>query len=121
MLRTPAAGTGIRPAVRPAVKQTETRRTCWPKVPHFRAPASPTSSRIRSDVRNCWCRRRVNAVSYTGSTAVAGRSLRRRATLKRLSLELGGKTPMIVFDDADLETAVGTIVAGSPRSRDSSA
>ncbi len=55
----------------------------------------------------------VNAVSYTGSTAV-GRQIMADggATLKRLSLELGGKTPMIVFDDADLETAVGTIVAG---------
>ncbi|MBM4588931.1 aldehyde dehydrogenase family protein [Rhodococcus hoagii] len=55
----------------------------------------------------------VNAVSYTGSTAV-GRQIMAAggATLKRLSLELGGKTPMIVFDDADLKTAVGTIVAG---------
>ncbi|MDH6284092.1 aldehyde dehydrogenase family protein [Prescottella agglutinans] len=55
----------------------------------------------------------VNAVSYTGSTAV-GRQIMAAggATLKRLSLELGGKTPMIVFDDADLDAAVGTIVAG---------
>lgn len=55
----------------------------------------------------------VNAVSYTGSTAV-GRQIMAAggATLKRLSLELGGKTPMIVFDDADLHAAVGTIVAG---------
>ncbi|MGC0365152.1 betaine-aldehyde dehydrogenase [Rhodococcus sp. 27YEA15] len=55
----------------------------------------------------------VNAVSYTGSTVV-GRQIMADggATLKRLSLELGGKTPMIVFDDADIEAAVGTIVAG---------
>jgi betaine-aldehyde dehydrogenase len=55
----------------------------------------------------------VAALSYTGSTTV-GRQIMADAgaTLKRLSLELGGKTPMIVFDDADLDRAVGTIVAG---------
>lgn len=55
----------------------------------------------------------VRALSYTGSTHV-GREIMKNAgaTLKRLSLELGGKTPMIVFDDADLEAAIGTIVAG---------
>lgn len=53
------------------------------------------------------------AISYTGSTGV-GRQIMRDAgsQLKRLSLELGGKTPMIVFNDADLDAAVGTIVAG---------
>ncbi|WP_052344701.1 aldehyde dehydrogenase family protein [Thermocrispum municipale] len=55
----------------------------------------------------------VPAISYTGSTAV-GRVIAAdaAANLKRLSLELGGKTPMIVFPDADLDKAVGTIVAG---------
>ncbi|MBN9792542.1 aldehyde dehydrogenase [Pseudonocardia sp. TMWB2A] len=49
----------------------------------------------------------VDVVSYTGSTAV-GRQIMEAAapTLKGLSLELGGKTPMIVFDDADLDAAV---------------
>lgn len=55
----------------------------------------------------------VAALSYTGSTVV-GRQIMADAgaTLKRLSLELGGKTPMIVFSDADLDAAVATIVAG---------
>lgn len=55
----------------------------------------------------------VRALSYTGSTHV-GREIMKNSggTLKRLSLELGGKTPMIVFDDADLDAAIGTIVAG---------
>lgn len=55
----------------------------------------------------------VAALSYTGSTAV-GRQIMADAgaTLKRLSLELGGKTPMIVFDDANLDAAVPTLVAG---------
>jgi acyl-CoA reductase-like NAD-dependent aldehyde dehydrogenase len=49
----------------------------------------------------------VDVLSYTGSTAV-GRVIMSQAapTLKALSMELGGKTPMIVFDDADLDTAV---------------
>lgn len=49
----------------------------------------------------------VNAISYTGSTRV-GRMIMSEAgkTLKRVSLELGGKTPMVVFDDADLDAVV---------------
>ncbi|MFF0739148.1 aldehyde dehydrogenase family protein [Streptomyces sp. NPDC004111] len=49
----------------------------------------------------------VDVISYTGSTAV-GRIIAANAapTLKALSLELGGKSPMIVFDDADLDVAV---------------
>ncbi|MEV1045764.1 aldehyde dehydrogenase family protein [Streptomyces sp. NPDC049916] len=53
----------------------------------------------------------VDVISYTGSTAV-GRVIAEQAapTLKALSLELGGKTPMIVFDDADLDAAVPVLV-----------
>ncbi len=49
----------------------------------------------------------VDVISYTGSTAV-GRVIAANgaATMKRLSLELGGKSPMIVFADADLDAAV---------------
>ena len=49
----------------------------------------------------------IDVLSYTGSTRV-GRQIMADAavTLKRLSLELGGKTPMIVFDDADLDVVV---------------
>lgn len=50
---------------------------------------------------------RVRKVSFTGSTEV-GKILMRQAaeTVKRLSLELGGHAPFIVFEDADLEAAV---------------
>ncbi|MET9790351.1 aldehyde dehydrogenase family protein [Streptomyces canus] len=50
---------------------------------------------------------KVDVVSYTGSTVV-GRKIMEQAsaTLKPLSLELGGKSPMIVFDDADLDVTV---------------
>jgi len=49
----------------------------------------------------------VDKIAFTGSTAV-GQEIMRRAsgTLKRLTLELGGKSPNIVFADADLEAAV---------------
>jgi betaine-aldehyde dehydrogenase len=54
----------------------------------------------------------VQVVSYTGSIAV-GRIVAATGapTLKRMNLELGGKTPMIVFDDADLDTAVPLLAA----------
>lgn len=49
----------------------------------------------------------VDVVSFTGSTEV-GRQIMQAATtnMKKVSLELGGKSPNIIFDDADLETAV---------------
>jgi len=49
----------------------------------------------------------VDKIAFTGSTAVGQEIMRRGATsLKRLTLELGGKSPNIVFADADLELAV---------------
>lgn len=55
----------------------------------------------------------VQVVSYTGSSPV-GRIIAAAGapTLKRMNLELGGKTPMIVFDDADLDATVPLLVAG---------
>jgi len=59
---------------------------------------------------------RVRKISFTGSTAV-GKHLAARAapTLKKLSLELGGNAPFIVFDDADLDAAVDGLVAAKFR------
>ncbi|WP_413249472.1 aldehyde dehydrogenase family protein [Sinomonas flava] len=49
----------------------------------------------------------VDKISFTGSTAVGQHLLRTVShTLKRISLELGGKSPVVVFDDADLEQAI---------------
>ncbi len=50
----------------------------------------------------------VDKISFTGSVATARRLLENSgvSNLKRLSLELGGKSPFIVFPDADLEAAV---------------
>ena len=55
----------------------------------------------------------VQVISYTGSTAV-GRLVAAggASTLKRMNLELGGKTPMIVFDDADLGSTLPLLAAG---------
>jgi aldehyde dehydrogenase (NAD+) len=53
----------------------------------------------------------VDKIAFTGSTDV-GRILRRQTagTGKKLSLELGGKSPFVVFDDADLDGAVEGVV-----------
>jgi succinate-semialdehyde dehydrogenase/glutarate-semialdehyde dehydrogenase len=60
-------------------------------------------------LENPLCRK----ITFTGSTEV-GRHLIRRASdsVKKLSLELGGHAPVLVFDDADLDQAVnGTMIA----------
>lgn len=58
----------------------------------------------------------VRKLSFTGSTEV-GRILMRQSahTVKRLSLELGGNAPFIVFDDADLDAAVEGALASKYR------
>ncbi len=58
----------------------------------------------------------VRHLSFTGSTEV-GRILMRQCagTIKKLSLELGGNAPFIVFDDADLDSAVEGAVASKYR------
>lgn len=59
---------------------------------------------------------RVRKISFTGSTAVGKHLARESAgTLKRLSLELGGNAPFIVFDDADLDAAVDGLMAAKFR------
>ena len=56
----------------------------------------------------------VRMVSFTGSTPVGKRVMELASrTVKRVHLELGGKAPFVVFDDADLEAAVHGAVAGS--------
>ncbi|MYY07483.1 aldehyde dehydrogenase family protein [Streptomyces sp. SID4919] len=56
----------------------------------------------------------VAMTSFTGSTGVGKRVAEiATATVKRLHLELGGKAPFVVFDDADLEAAIQGAVAGS--------
>ena len=59
----------------------------------------------------------VKKISFTGSTAVGKLLMRQSAeTLKKLSFELGGNAPFIVFDDADLDIAVAGAVTSKFRS-----
>src|SRR5450830_1137303 len=74
-----------------------------------------TASRERTpEVVDVWLSdSRVRKISFDGSTAVGKHLARHSAdTLKKLSLELGGNAPFIVFDDADVDAAVdGLMVA----------
>ena len=59
---------------------------------------------------------RVRKITFTGSTPVGKHLARRSAdTLKKLSLELGGNAPFIVFDDADVDAAVDGLMAAKFR------
>ncbi len=51
----------------------------------------------------------VRAISFTGSTAT-GNSIVKEAGLKKFSMELGGKSPFVIFDDANLERALDAAV-----------
>ena len=59
---------------------------------------------------------KVRKLSFTGSTAVGKRLMAQCAEgMKRVSLELGGNAPFIVFDDADLDAAVAGAIASKYR------
>jgi succinate-semialdehyde dehydrogenase/glutarate-semialdehyde dehydrogenase len=60
--------------------------------------------------------RRVRKISFTGSTEVGKDLIRLSAgQVKRLSLELGGHAPYLIFDDADLDEAVDGLIASKFR------
>lgn len=75
----------------------------------FQMLVGPPDEFGREMLENPLCRK----VTFTGSTAVGRRLIAgAAATVKPLSLELGGHAPVLVFDDADLARAVeGTLVA----------
>ncbi|KAL6863007.1 succinate semialdehyde dehydrogenase NADP+ linked [Amphichorda felina] len=59
----------------------------------------------------------IKKVSFTGSTGVGSILMKQSAdSLKKLSMELGGNAPFIVFDDADLDAAVAGAIASKFRS-----
>lgn len=59
---------------------------------------------------------RVRKISFTGSTEIGKDLIRASAEqVKRLSLELGGHAPYIIFDDADLDEAVDGLIASKYR------
>jgi succinate-semialdehyde dehydrogenase / glutarate-semialdehyde dehydrogenase len=58
----------------------------------------------------------VRKITFTGSTAIGKKLMVQSAgTLKKLSLELGGNAPFIVFEDADLDAAVTGAIASKYR------
>jgi succinate-semialdehyde dehydrogenase/glutarate-semialdehyde dehydrogenase len=60
--------------------------------------------------------RRVRKISFTGSTEVGKELIRLSAgQVKRLSLELGGHAPYLIFDDSDLDEAVDGLIASKFR------
>lgn len=60
--------------------------------------------------------RTVRKISFTGSTRVGQLLMQQSAdSIKRLSLELGGNAPLIVFDDADIEIAVAGVMVSKFR------
>jgi succinate-semialdehyde dehydrogenase/glutarate-semialdehyde dehydrogenase len=72
----------------------------------------PASRERTPDISKVWMAdSRVRKISFTGSTPV-GKLLAKGSadTLKRLSMELGGDAPFIVFDDADLDVAVDALM-----------
>jgi|SRR5579862_1765002 len=62
--------------------------------------------------RHFWLNRPdVDVINYTGSTKVGRQVAASGAlTLKRICLELGGKTPLVVFEDADIEAFAPLVV-----------
>ena len=67
-------------------------------------PTSATYAPLMAD-------KRVRKVSLTGSTRVGQQMIRdAAATLKKVSMELGGNAPVIIYDDADLEAALAVAV-----------
>lgn len=77
----------------------------------------PASRQQTASVADAWLEdERVRKLSFTGSTPVGKHLARQSAsTLKRLSLELGGNAPFIVFNDADLDAAVAGAIASKYR------
>lgn len=56
---------------------------------------------------------RVRKVSFTGSNAIGTQVMQKAATrLQKISLELGGKSPIVVFEDVDLDWAVDQVISG---------
>ncbi len=72
-----------------------------------------TSSDSSAIGKELCANKKVRKLSFTGSTEVGKKLMEQCApTLKKLSLELGGNAPFIVFDDADLDAAVqGAVVS----------
>lgn len=106
----PALAAGCTVVLKPAMETPLTALALAQLFPHDLAPAGALNV-ITGDaaaIGKAWCDDpRVRLVSFTGSTEIGKLLIRQSAeTVKKLSLELGGNAPFLVFDDADLDAAV---------------
>jgi succinate-semialdehyde dehydrogenase/glutarate-semialdehyde dehydrogenase len=108
----------VKPAEDTPLSALALARLAWEAgLPPGALSVVPASRPRAPEVVGAWLEdERVRKLSFTGSTAV-GRKLAQRsaATLKRLSLELGGDAPFIIFSDADLDTAMAALMTAKFR------
>ena len=96
------------------------RSAFWPSGPGIPAGVINIVTGMPTEIGNeLMANETVRKISFTGSTRVGSLLMRGAAdSIKRLSLELGGNAPFIVFDDADVDLAVeGAIVIEIPQWR----
>jgi succinate-semialdehyde dehydrogenase/glutarate-semialdehyde dehydrogenase len=116
----PAMAAGCTSVVKPASATPLTATLILRAIEDAGAPAGVvnlvTSRSAGMVAETIFSDRRVRKVSFTGSTEVGKELIRLSANqVKRLSLELGGHAPYLIFDDADLDAAVEGLVASKFR------
>ena len=116
----PAMAAGCTSVVKPASATPLTAALVLRCIEDAGAPAGVVNlitSRDAAMVANTiFTDQRVRKISFTGSTEIGKELIRASAEqVKRLSLELGGHAPYIIFDDADLDEAVEGLIASKYR------
>jgi succinate-semialdehyde dehydrogenase/glutarate-semialdehyde dehydrogenase len=116
----PALAAGCTSIVKPASATPLTAVAILRAIEDAGAPAGVVNlitSRRSGDVsKTLFADARVRKISFTGSTEVGKELIRLSADqVKRLSLELGGHAPYLIFDDADVDDAVTNLIASKYR------
>jgi succinate-semialdehyde dehydrogenase/glutarate-semialdehyde dehydrogenase len=116
----PAMAAGCTSVVKPASATPLTAALILRAIEDAGAPAGVvnlvTSRASGMVAETLFADARVRKVSFTGSTEVGKDLIRLSAgQVKRLSLELGGHAPYVIFDDADVEEAVDGLIASKFR------
>ncbi len=116
----PAMAAGCTSVVKPASATPLTAALVLRAIEDAGAPAGVvnlvTSRSAGMVAETIFSDRRVRKISFTGSTEVGKDLIRLSANqVKRLSLELGGHAPYLIFDDADLDEAVDGLIASKFR------
>jgi succinate-semialdehyde dehydrogenase/glutarate-semialdehyde dehydrogenase len=116
----PAMAAGCTSVVKPASATPLTAALVLRAIEDAGAPAGVvnlvTSRSAGMVAETIFSDRRVRKISFTGSTEVGKELIRLSAEqVKRLSLELGGHAPYLIFEDADLDEAVDGLIASKFR------